>query len=99
MLEGEQVQALLSETNLPAAAKTRVAESEYRSEDEARTAIEAEIEYVKALTGSGDVFAQGAGSPPDETTTMTESEYEKRFNDILVRHGLAPNKLEVDNNA
>ena len=95
MLEGEQVQALLSETNLPSAAKNRVAEKEYRSEDEAKTAIQAEVDYVKELTGSGAVFDQGPSTPPDEKPTMSEAEYEKQYNAIMIRHGQQPLYEEV----
>jgi hypothetical protein len=96
MLEGEQVQALLSETNLPAAAKTKVAGMEFRSEDEARTAIQAEIDYVKELTGSGDVFALGEGNPVDEKPGMSEAEYQAAYNRIQVRHGMEPIYEEVE---
>jgi len=96
MLEGEQIQALLSETNLPAAAKTRVAESEYHSEDEVRTAIQAEVDYVKELTGSGEVFDQGESDPPDSKPMMSEAEFEKKYNAIMVRHGQQPIYEEVE---
>jgi hypothetical protein len=98
MLEGKQVQALLSETNLPAAAKTRVAEMEFRSEDEAKTAIQAEITYVKELTGSGDVSDLGEGNPPDEKPRMSEAEYQAAYNRIQVRHGMEPIYEEVSDN-
>jgi hypothetical protein len=98
MLEGEQIQALLSETNLPSAAKNRVAEKEYRSEDEAKTAIQAEVDYVKEITGSGAVFDQGPSTPPDEKAVMSESEFNKRYNTILIRHGQQPLYEEVSDN-
>ena len=98
MLEGEQIQALLSETNLPTAAKMRVAEREYRSEDEARTAIQAEVDYVKELTGSGEVVDQGISTPPDQKPMMSEAEFEKEYNAIMVRHGQQPIYEEVDSN-
>ena len=97
MLEGEQVQALLSETNLPSVAKARVAEGEYRSEDEAKTAIQAEVDYVKELTGSGEVFSQGPSEPPDEKReVMSEAEYRKQYNAIMVKHGQQPTYEEVE---
>jgi hypothetical protein len=98
MLEGEQVQALLSETNLPAAAKTKVAGMEFRSEDEAKTAIQAEIDYVKELTGSGNVSDLGESNPPDEKPRMSEAEYQAAYNGILTRHGMEPIYKEVSDN-
>lgn len=96
MLEGEKVTALLSETNLPSAAKERVAEREYHSEDEAKVAIQAEVEYVKELTGSGEVFDQGESEPVDSKPVMSEAEYQKQYDAIMVRHGQQPIYKEVE---
>jgi hypothetical protein len=71
---------------------------EFRSEDEAKTAIQAEIDYVKELTGSGNVSDLGESNPPDEKPRMSEAEYQAAYNGILTRHGMEPIYKEVSDN-
>ena len=75
-----EVQALLDETNLPDASKTRLLEREYEVEEQARDAIQAEIAYVKELTGSGKPTGLGGSEKP---RPLTEEEKTARFNEHM----------------
>ena len=88
MLAQEKVKELVQATNLPEAAKTKLLEAEYADEDEAQVAIEAEVAYIKEVTGSGKPFAQGAGESPPEQTARTVEESDADFERILGEIGM-----------
>ncbi|MCJ7831506.1 MAG: hypothetical protein MUP86_03185, partial [Dehalococcoidia bacterium] len=86
----EAISAALEATNLPAAAKAklmRIAGS-YATQAALEDVIQREVEYVKALTGSGKPFAQGPSRGPDAGKAMTEAEYAAAMDGILGRHGV-----------
>jgi len=86
-LDGDAVKGFLKASSLPGAAQKRLAEAEYEDEGEVKAAITAEVEYLKAITGSGKPFGQGGGRPPEEER-ISEADVQKRFDDIDRQHGL-----------
>jgi len=86
-LAGDAVEVLLKASSLPGAAQKRLAEAEYKGEVEVKTAITAEVEYLKTITGSGKPFGQGGGQPAEETR-ISEADVQKRFDEIDRQHGL-----------
>ena len=80
-LPEEKVAERLGETNLPKASKARLSERGYADEAELEGAVEAEIAYVKELTGSGKPFGMSGG--PQSQEPPTEEQGEKRFNRIM----------------
>jgi len=79
-LAAEKVKELVEATNLPKAARAKLTEAQYGDEGEAQAAIQAEIAYIKELTGSGRPFAQGAGEAP-QATPLSEEDKLRRFNE------------------
>ena len=79
-----EVAKLLSETNLPSTARKRLVQGEYEDESALREAILAEAEYIKALTGSGQPFAQGGRVQQQEETKPLD----ERLAEIDARYGL-----------
>lgn len=79
-----EVQALLDETNLPDASKTRLLEREHEDEEAAKDAIQAEIAYVKELTGSGRPTGLGGSEKPKP---LTEEEKLEEFNKVMLAVG------------
>jgi hypothetical protein len=63
-LSAEQVSVRLDETGLPVAAKSRLLGATYPDGKALDEAIQAEIDYVKAITGSGQVFGMGRADQP-----------------------------------
>jgi hypothetical protein len=90
-LEKEAVAAALAESNLPIAFKAALAQVQYADDAALKEAIAQAVKEVKALTGSGQPFAQGA-SQPVEATPLGEAEIEEkrktRFNAIMAEVGL-----------
>ena len=80
-LPEEKVAERLGETNLPKASKARLSERGYADEAELEAAVEAEIAYVKEITGSGKPFGMSGG--PQSQEPPTEEQGEKRFNRIM----------------
>lgn len=61
LLEVEQVKEILTETDLPNYAQTRLAYTgRFASEEEVKEAAKAELEYIKAVTRSGKPFGMNA---------------------------------------
>ena len=88
-LAKEKVAEILAGTNLPDVSKAKLAESEYPDEGAVKAAIAAEVEYVKAVTGSGRVTGMGKGSGPQP---MTLEEFEKRAQE---RHAQIKRRLGI----
>ena len=82
-LPTERMQELVDATNLPDPSKTRLSEGQYDDEAALTTIIEAEVAYVKVLTGSGKPFSQGGTTPPNEPAQLTEQEKTDRFNGFM----------------
>ena len=80
-LPEERVTEALDATNLPKASRARLAEAEYADEAALEEAVKGEIEYVKAITGSGKPFGQSGGPPQKEP--LTEEAQKDRFNKIM----------------
>ena len=87
MLAGEEVKRLLSESHLPKPSQERLAEAEYGDEEAVQDAIKAEKEYVKKVSGSGEVFGQGSSTAPQEER-MSEADVQSAMDDLDRRHGL-----------
>lgn len=65
-LDESKVSEILGNTRLPEAARHRLAEGEYDSEEALTEAIQAEADYLSQATGAGDVFGLGEGDPEPE---------------------------------
>jgi hypothetical protein len=91
MLEADVVTAKLAETKLPGAFKAALAVGKYADDAALQEAIAQAVKEVKALTGSGQPFAQGASQPVD-AVPLSEAEIEEkrrvRFNEIMAQVGL-----------
>jgi hypothetical protein len=84
-LSEEAVAERLGETNLPQASRDRLSEAEYADEDELEEAVQAEVDYVKAITGSGKPFGiKGRASPRQ---ARTEEQCREDFDRILEEAG------------
>lgn len=89
MLEQEQVRAFLSEhASLPQPSIDKLLAETYETEDALKEALDAEVEYVKAVTGSGKPF--GMDGEPEKPKTLTEKQRVERFNAILAEVGVGP---------
>jgi hypothetical protein len=77
----------VDKSRLPAVSKAKLKAGQYVSTEALSGAIVAETAYVKALTGSGRPFAQGA-SAPAKKAHMTPDEDAARYAEIAKRHGL-----------
>lgn len=86
LLSEAEATSILGESNLPDVVKKRLAESGYKDAEQVEEAITAEVEYLKAVTGSGKPFGQGGSQPPD--TSISEADVQKKYDDIDRRHGL-----------
>lgn len=86
-LAREKVTEILAATNLPAASVLKLVEGDYPDEAGLQEAVRAEIEAVKAETGSGKPFAQGASSAP-EHKPRTAEEASADFKRILTEVGM-----------
>ena len=82
-MDKEQIEKLLSESELPQEAQERLAGAEYEDESALRQAVLAEVEYVKTLTGSGQPFGQGPSQGQREEKPLSE-----RLDEVDRRHGL-----------
>ena len=71
---------------LHAAIKNRVASAKYHTLEEVNATLDSEVAYFKAITGSGEPFAQG-GSQLTETR-MTDEEHQKHLDEIDRKYGL-----------
>jgi hypothetical protein len=91
MLEGATVESALAETNLPSTFKSALALAKYASDDELGDAIAQAVKEVKAITGSGQPFAQGESSSVDNAP-LSEAEIEEQskanFNRVMAEIGL-----------
>jgi len=87
MLDPETVTELVSASHLPDAAKAKLSEAEYADEGAVQAAVQAELAYIKEVTGSGKPFAQGAGSAP-ERRPRTAEEADADFQRILREVGM-----------
>jgi hypothetical protein len=89
-LATERVKEMMAATKLPDASKTRLAEQDYQDEDALQEAIDAEIAYIKEITGGGKPFAQRGGTTPTQPVTpeAREEQSKARFNRIMREVGL-----------
>jgi hypothetical protein len=71
---------------LHTAIKNRVASAKYHTLEELNAALDAEVTYFKAITGSGEPFAQGASQLVE--SRMTDEEHQKHLDEIDKRYGL-----------
>lgn len=90
-LEADAVTAALAESNLPTVFKAALSVVKYIDDEALQSAIAEAVAEVKALTGSGQPFAQGA-SEAIEATRLSEAEIEERhaegYDAIMARVGL-----------
>jgi hypothetical protein len=70
--------------SLPAALKARIAGKAFKTADELREAIDHEVEYYKALTGSGQPFAHGTARLV-EGAPQTDEERKRRGDERFKR--------------
>jgi hypothetical protein len=63
---------ILNAAHLPEASKARIREQQWLSEYDLKTAVAAEINYIKAITGSGKVPAGSGGEVPVQETSLEE---------------------------
>jgi hypothetical protein len=90
LLAEADVKKLLSETRLPQASRDRLTGGEWADEEALKVAIAAEVEYIKAVSGSGQPFEQGG----DQTTAVKETAQQRarrramQFNDIMAEVGI-----------
>ena len=75
LLSEAQVLTELAATRLPAPSKVRLASMRFTTVAELGAAIDAEIAYVKELTGSGQPLMHAAPAP---TQTVVTAEVAKR---------------------
>lgn len=66
------VSDILSAAHLPEASKARIREQQWLNEYELKTAVTAEIDYIKAITGSGKVPAGSGGEAPVQEVGLEE---------------------------
>ena len=83
----ERVTEMLTATRLPKAAAARLQEREWSDEAALTKAIEAEIAYIKEITGSGKPFAQGE-STSMQITRMSEADKNKALDAVDSRFGI-----------
>jgi len=84
----EVVMSTLDKTNLPKAAKDRLGTGIYPDDKALQTAIASEVEYLKAVTGSGKPFGVGISESAAEKK-MTTEEYDAKVAEIFKRHNVA----------
>ena len=83
MLETEAVKAVLSETNLPEPAQTRLAEAEYETKEALETVIDRERKYLAEVS---DI-----GKPKDMNTkpvVKSEKPIAERETNVLKKYGI-----------
>lgn len=66
------VSDILNVAHLPEASKARIREQQWLSEYDLKTAVTAEINYIKAITGSGKVPAGSGGEAPVQEADLEE---------------------------
>lgn len=66
------VSDVLNAAHLPEASKARIREQQWLSEYDLKTAVTAEINYIKAITGSGKVPAGSGGEAPVQEASLEE---------------------------
>jgi len=86
-LDKTEVSKILSESKLPTRSQERLTETEYADEAAVEEAVQKEVDYIKELTGSGRVVAQGATSPKADER-ISEADFQKRLDAVDRRHGL-----------
>lgn len=78
LLEVAIVKEILSETELPDYAKTKLAFSgRFMSKEEVLEAAQAEVDYLKAVTRSGKPFGMGKTEKPESKDKFAEAEQRK----------------------
>lgn len=83
-----EIRDVIDKSRLPQVSKDRLSSSEYTSLQELETAVSAEVEYVKTLTGSGKPLGLGSSqAPSDGSIRMSEADYTKAYADIAARYG------------
>jgi len=88
MLSEADIAEALEKTNLPGAFKTALGKAEYADAAALEAAITEAIAEVKALTGSGQVFGQGATQPVEVSEQDREAQAADTFNRIMREVGL-----------
>ena len=81
-LSETDVATFLSRTRLPEAVKQRLGKSQYSDLDDLKTTAANEIEYVKAVTGSGKPFGLGETQDVPVDTKLDENAYKERLDEI-----------------
>lgn len=87
LLSETEIDLILKTSRLPQLARDRLAGEQYHTVDELHKVVAAEIDYIKALTGSGKPFAQG-GSSALRNEQISESDYQAQLDAIDQKYGL-----------
>ena len=88
-LSAEQVTELLKESGLGEDARRLLVVGAYKNEQAVADAVAEFKAIIKRASGSGQPFAQGKTEPAQETK-ITETDREKRFNEIVTSYGCKP---------
>lgn len=88
VMEAAEVKAAVEATSLPAPAKAKLAEGKYADKAALDAAIQHEVAYLKAVTGSGAPFGLGPSLSPDAAKPMTDKEYDMAIGEVLERAGV-----------
>jgi hypothetical protein len=89
VLNEAAVAAILAESSLPDAAKSRLQAAEYEDEDAVKEAVSAEVKYLKEITGAGKPVMHGDRETV-QNEPMSEAEDNAEWDRIRMRHSLAP---------
>ena len=81
-LSETDVATFLSRTRLPEVVKQRLGKGQYSDLDDLKTAAANEIEYVKAVTGSGKPFGLGETQEAPADIKLDEKAYKERLDEI-----------------
>ena len=87
MLDPEKVREVVDASSLPDVSKAKLSEASYADEEAVAEAVQAELAYIKEVTGSGKPFAQGGGTAP-ERRPRTAQEANADFQRILTEVGM-----------
>lgn len=72
VLEATEVNKMLEASSLPAVSRARLAERQFADGDAVQTAIQAEIDYLKEVTGSGKPVGGFSQRTPQQSQVLAE---------------------------
>lgn len=96
ILSETAVAAILDESTLPDAAKSRLKVAEYKDEEAVQEAVSAEVKYLQDITEAGKPVMHGDRETVQDEP-MSEAEKEAAWNKIYEAHGLTPLYGGVEN--